>query len=322
MTQDHFVSITYLKHFADSNEKLYVYKKNMEGEKYFYTTPDNVCKMRNGDLLKGTMDENLLKEHLRYFEEKWNRVINNIKEGNFTKYERWFVAGYLATLITINPNRIEGVKKSLKDIVDTERILLSKKYYQENKKMYNALSDIENIKTVVNKNYAKALSFSLALALQYEFFCGKWILFVNNDENTPFITSDNPVCMYYSNFSSYDPIGGFRYFPLSTKFGVFVGVNPYEERKIFNPKKIRTIADLPDTSENIKTGSIKSEDVKQFNDLVIKCAENFIISNKENKHIEQKVEELKNFRMRSKTQVFPVHRGFLNINTIEITDKD
>ena len=102
MPKDHYVAQTYLRHFADGDGLLHVYRKS-DG-KYWQSGPKGVCHEWDGDLIRDFVkDEEMLGKYRAIFEPQWNDAITDLTNGVCDAAVKMAIAGYWANLLVCTP---------------------------------------------------------------------------------------------------------------------------------------------------------------------------------------------------------------------------
>ena len=116
MPRDHYVAQTYLRHFADPDGMLHVYRK-AEG-KYWRCSPKDVCHEWDGDIIRDIVkNEKMLGAYRAIFEPRWNDAITDLKKSICGAAVKMAIAGYRANLLVSTPAWTRrGIKMLIRDL--------------------------------------------------------------------------------------------------------------------------------------------------------------------------------------------------------------
>ena len=288
--KDHFVAQTYLKHFNNPNDLLWVYDKEQVSieEKH----RKKVCREEGGSNNPYFEKERVIEDYLVRLENNWNGALSTFlalfssdSKHSVEEYlkAKSIIAGYLSFLRISLPARVKGGQDLLKNILG---------------KFYEALKAegeippppegmeflIDQIKFEVDPKYPQALGFSNVPDLHKTLYKAPWHV-IFNISDMPFITSDNPVCPYDQDNSGREII----YAPLSPKIAILI--NPF-----LTPSETTNTKDLCDQSFKTKKGD--TDFVWRLNKIIIEWAEKLVIANVNEPKVLVLIQECKNWRYR------------------------
>ncbi len=282
---DHFLSKVYMKPFLPSGEKkLWVYDKQslscrLKGR-------GEICFIRNGSTNK-LIESNprLIEEVLVPIENNWFQMTENLKaflEGTRRRAAylemKKIISEYLAVLIQATPSNKQQRKLATESLIDlTAKILEKQGAFPPRPKELEGV----DLKALITETDWVELIALKGLPKTIERFSQSKFVFLQNNSDTPFVTSDNPVC-YINEGVGHNCI---IYFPLTPQLGLLVATGSAS----FNGSE--------DSSEEC-TVSL----VKKLNQLVIKAAEQYVISSIESEELKELVEKFKNFKQGCVTQ--------------------
>jgi hypothetical protein len=230
MPRDHYVAQTYLRHFADPDGMLHVYRK-AEG-KYWRCSPKDVCHEWDGDIIRDIVkNEKMLGAYRAIFEPRWNDAITDLKKSICGAAVKMAIAGYRANLLVSTPAWTRrGIKMHgynalhrlrAEDILRTEAGKPDTKIKEMLAAFDSGRYRIETKSDAVRAIAAKALmNFAWAL------YNGHWTN-IRNDTGTGFLTSDNPVA--FNDPGPWRPTrkpGLPRYLPLTPCLCLYGFMNP------------------------------------------------------------------------------------------------
>lgn len=296
MPSDHFVSQTYLRNFTNNNGDIFPYYKsgNIIGKA---KKTKSVCCENDGDSNEYFENARILDEYLKIFENVWAKNIENLVNGVIDVEIKFELAGYISYLKNCNPTAkrlgqklISGI---LKPVADN---LLQRE--QSNVESYSEsdLADIKRcleaggLKIDVDKMFAHAMGIEILTDLATNLCRFPWLI-LRNETDIPFITSDNPAVMYFHDDN--------------VQFGeTFVPVTP-RLAILISPTVGKTGVDLDEVMKagnpDDRFGLIKPQYVKEFNKLIIKCAEKTVLHSCRAECLERLVNKYRNWRMETLT---------------------
>jgi len=301
--KDHYVSKTYLKSFCNAQDKLVVYNK--EYGKISEKTTAQICKEAGGSDNQYLEKNRAIEDYLTPIENNWNKSINLFKSNGNVDFQayldaKYIISAYIAYLRNYTPAVVRCHQIDLEALVKTEMKILYKngQLPEPPKELENTLEDIEaNIKVDVDSKYPRAKVAGTLHGSTETIFKSAWMR-VENNSNTPFITSDNPCCLWYNGNSDLPMI----YLPLTPKVAVLV-------KPFINKEDTKHYDHSADDSR-----IAKPEFVKTLNEQVIKHAEEKVISNYKSDEILKEVTAYKDWKFDCKIQKIPFERGELIVS--------
>lgn len=293
MPHDHYIAQTYLRPFADHGGMLHVYRKT-DG-KYWRSSPKGVCHEWDGDLIPDFLkNEGLLGDYRRIFEPAWSDAVKDIENGIFDTTVKLAVAGYWANLMACTPawTRV-GVKIRSADAMRTVRaydVLLTEagKPDAKLKKMLTTL-DAGHYRVEAEPNAIRAHCAVALTKFAWELYNADWLV-IRNNTNTEFITGDNPVAFDDPGPWQWTRKHGLpRYLPFAPRLCLYCFINP------------RGQLNEPDFTQpprgEVQWGSVPIHGVQRINRAVAQCAEEIVISSKDDPAIHALVAECARHRV-------------------------
>ena len=300
--EDHDVAQTYLRSFANDTDKLWVYRKDRPSIKELSTK--SICWEHAGSDNPYFEKNRIIEDYLKIFENGWPKALR-VFASNPTLEEylnaKFIMSGFIAYLRFFPPGPAKAGQQFLEEVVKSEMRQLKKQgLLPAPPKGYEYL--LENIESSlrvdVDKTFAQAQGIRAMIKTCEVFFHSPWMR-VTNSEGIPFVSSDNPACMWYPNPSS----RGVVYFPTSPTTAVLI--NPSTEW----PEGYDQTMDAE--------GPSKPGAATIFNSLIVKSAEKYVVANTNSKTILEMVTEFKNWRYRCTTSVIKINTGELLIPKLQ-----
>lgn len=200
MANDHFIAQTYLKHFGDPAKggMLNAYRKS--DAKQFPCWPADVCHEWDGDLNPEWLKEPaLLGQYRKIFEPLWNAAVAGLLTKELSHQDRFAVAGYVANL-TIAAPAWRRVGVNMHNNLATGFLLFSKemraKHGGNPKLPVQAIEALQRGEIVLDHDveYVKAEFTRQLMTHAWFIYHQNWEV-IENTTAYPYVTSDNPVAI-------------------------------------------------------------------------------------------------------------------------------
>ena len=305
--KDHYVSQTYLRHFASSNGDLVPYYKNAQVVAGKAKVPKSICFETEGDTNKYFQNPRILDEFLPAFENTWNSNIARLENQELDEKAKFEIAGYIAFLRACTPTakrlNQQGIAGILKPV--SYEVMLSTlekgDYLKEEEKscLYEAIQKGElNLK--IDREFAHAQGMQAMVSILCTFYCSDWLVLFNKTD-IPFITSDNPAIFFYQDMQQ--QIAN-TYVPLKPTLALLITPNIDKRRANFEDvKKHRGSKD--------GYGVIKPPYVKIFNEAIVKSAEKIVLHQKKEEWLEKLVRKYSKWGVETIATHIPIGEGTL-----------
>lgn len=303
MSRDHFVPVTYLKNFHDPalKSRVHVYRKRTLS--HVPQLPEKICVERGGDKNPYFPDNTeIVREYLSIIEPRLSSSIHDLISGKEVLDSRFIISGFIAYIVSWSPTARRLFTKTTEGQLEASRPLYAKNASKEiddpedAKKLAEALLD-PNIKLEVDSNFPRALALRNIASTQAAFFGGDWSL-IQNVSKRPFLTSDYPVGKF---FPLKDISLGFSYISLTPMYGVVIRPTLEEQKNDKNEIEFR-----PGTITTRRAGP---NEVSKLNDVIVKSAEDTIISNIESDWIMHLVKKYHDWRVEVINDTLPSGDG-------------
>ena len=296
MTRDHYIAQTYLKHFGDPTIGGMLHACRESSGKTFRCWPRNVCREWDGDRNRRYLAHpELLGEFRALFEPNWNPAVADLLQGNITAQVKFVVAGYMANLMTCTPAWRRVCKKILLDQMRTDAV-----FAMDMHKKYGCLPDlpVDAIEAVergeifldLDSDYIKAVVTRQLLQNTWINYNQEWSI-IHNDTGTAYLTSDNPVAIFYSSRIG-DPVT--RLLPITPHLCLSILFSQdTPELNLKNPEDDLRKRPLGTISRR----EADDESVTFVNELVVKCAEDLVFSSTDSPSSRNLVQRFSGFRI-------------------------
>ncbi len=309
MADDHYVAQTYLKNFTNSDGMLIPYFKNGKAIVGKPKSPKSVCYVPDGSSNSYFSDPRILEEFLTPLENNWNDNLEKLECGEVTPIVKAEIASYLSVLRVNTPTAIrqsqtslEGLVNSTTKFIASQGLFHSDKFSQEfNDEMVARMMNDE-FSCDVNQEYAHAKNIAILDQLPITLCSSDWkVLLANGDK---FLTSDNPLCLYYPGNNA---MVGWFYAPLKPNMALLIRPDPEHSEII----KERRYDELPDG--NVEYGKIKSKFVFTFNQNLVRHAEEKVFFNQKADWVARLVKLNRGWKAVAQVDTLPTPNGQINI---------
>lgn len=307
---DHFVAQTYLRQFTDEPGHLTPYYKNGQvviGKK---KTPRQVCYETDGDSNSYFDNPRILDEYLPHIENPWADNIAKLQAGNVDADCKYEIGAYIAFLRSCTPTAkrlgAKATSANMQPLVDKT---LAEYFHELGETTDEVRSTIKEaiknrkIRAVVDEEYVHAISIQHLVHSAYRFYCSHWLVLLN-ETGIPFITSDNPAGLFYT---EQNPQYVRVFVPLSPTMGVLI----MPDITIARP-----------TIEDVKSYEHPGDDyahpkesfVAILNELTARSAENIVLHSAAEEWVQTLVEMNREWRVENQTFELPYENGMYIIN--------
>lgn len=294
--KDHYIAQTYLRSFSIKGTTRCVNAIRKTDLTILNNIPiGSVCYKVNWSTNPYFLENpRVVEDYLRIFEPKWANCTKMLADGKFDSEIKYFMSGYIAYLRTCTPTAIRlGQGTYSEKVRQTYETIEKKELINPNSKHANAINAIRTnggIKVNVNSDYPKAKGIQVLRGIQERLQSFPWLI-MRNETEIPYITSDNPVCLRYSRNSTFCDF----YIPITPNLAVMI--HPIRNHEL------RSIDSLI---------AVNPEGVNDFNRLVVKCADDMVIFNR-NFGVEELVKEFRDWRVETLLTKFAIGRSSVSI---------
>ncbi|BDV43602.1 hypothetical protein GURASL_25250 [Geotalea uraniireducens] len=320
MPSDHYVSQTYLRSFTDSNGDIFPYYKSGNVIVGKTKKTKSVCCEINGDTNEYFDNVRILDDYLRIFENVWNKNIESLEKGIIDIQIKFELAGYISYLKNCNPTAkrlgqrsISGILKPVADNMLRREQGKIKDYSELDLADIKRCLETWGLKVEVDKMFSHAIGIEILTDMATNLCRYPWLI-MRNETDIPFITSDNPAVMYFHN----DNVQfGETVVPLTPRLAILI-----------SPTDGQTDVELDDVlkagNPHDRFGLVKPKYVKEFNKLIIKCAEKTVLHSCRVEWLEKLVNKYRNWQMETLTDTLVTSKEVCVINRprpVEISKK-
>jgi len=294
MPKDHYVSQTYLSNFSNEDGFLIPYYKGGFSTVGKRKSTSSVCFEIDGDVNNQFSDPRIVDGYLKLFENNWTSHVTALKNMDGSLDTKYGIAGYISFLQRCTPTAKRLAQNYLTHSIQplAERIIKrginDPKLDPDIRDTFRSHQDKKLIDVTVTREHVHAMAITKLVDTTNHLFCSNWLVLFNNTE-IPFITSDNPVVLYYGDNHNNQAK---TFIPLSPKIGVLI--TPYPSDTPPTKKDMEEFDHNNDLNRDIK-----EEYVHVFNELIVRSAENIVLHSKQEEWIIKLVEKNNTWRMES-----------------------
>lgn len=310
MPLDHFVSQVYLKNFSDPEDgQLYAIKKSDLEE--FRCRPKDVCRVQEGSTNEFLNDPRAVEEFLKEIEPDWNKAVAQLGEQALNHNGIVTIAGMVAYITSCSPTgmrmhseplqkQVELVAKSL----DASGQIPKPPPELEGESLTELIEN-GKIRVAIDEKFPQAIGISQILGLTENFGNMHWEILINEQGDSPFLTSDFPVAVEHVG----DNVPINRIFPILPKLAI---------RMIPKRLEVSKHDDLRFKQFSSSQKKLHAGEVRSCNQLIVRSAENLVFHHKKLGWFRRFVERNRHFRVEAVTETIPAPTGNLLMSQTKI----
>jgi hypothetical protein len=311
MPLDHYVSQVHLKNFysRDLSDLMYAIRKS--DLKKFRTRSQDVCRIEDGSTNAYLKEDRAVEDFLKEIEPRYNEAIKKIKGGALDNETALAISGFAAYVATCSPCAIRLNSAPLKAVVESEAALLDKQGQIEKApdvlggKSITELLEEGAVKITIDEKFPQAIGISNILHLTSVFGNSFWEVLPNNEDDSPYFTSDFPAAMEVVGINS--PIN--RLLPLAPDLAIRIwpDINLSDKAPDLTFKNLRTVV-----------RKLKRKDVVQINKTIVRCAEDLLFYRDDRDWVAKFVSKNRSYQIEPITQKLETDSGHMLISTHRI----
>jgi hypothetical protein len=299
MALDHYVSQVHLKNFYSPALDGLMYAVRKSDLKRFPAKSQDVCRIEDGSTNAYLTKDRAIEEFLKEVEPRYNASLAKLRENKMDQEAIASLAGFVAYIVACSPTAMRLHSGPLKAQLEAAAAILDKQGVIPNapeilgeKSITELLAD-GSVKFTVDPKYPQAIGIANILHHTSVFGNSSWEILHNDEEESPFFTSDYPAAM--ETFDINTPIN--RVVPFAPD--VAVRIKP----------------DITFAKFNATSRHLKRAEVLEINRLLVRCAEDMIFFRDDRDWIEGFVSKNRRYRIEPVTHKLPHGTGDLLVST-------
>jgi hypothetical protein len=311
MALDHYVSQVHLKNFYSPTPDGLMYAIRKSDLKRFPTKSQDVCRIEEGSTNAYLSKDRAIEEFLKDVEPRYNASLAKLRENKMDQEAIASLAGFAAYVVTCSPTAMRLHSGPLKAqleaaaaILDKQGVIPKAPEILGEKSVTELLAD-GTVKFTVDPKYPQALGIANILHHTSVFANSPWEILHNDEEESPFFTSDYPAAI--ETFDINTPIN--RIVP----FAPDIAVRIKPDISLSGTKPDITFAKFKATSRHLKRA-----EVLEINRLLVRCAEELIFFRDDREWVDEFVSKNRRYRIEAVTHKLPHGTGHLLVSTHRI----
>lgn len=313
MALDHYVSQVHLKNFYASELGEAFYASRKQAVRIFPQSSSNVCRIEQGSTNEYLLEDRAVEEVLKTVEPYYNESVAQLENDSITQKSVYVIACFVSYILTCSPAAMRIQSQPLKAAVEeTSKIaeLIEKLPISPPSlggKSLSELIDSGEIKVEIDPKYPQAIGITGILSSTNVFGNSCWEILHNPFPESPFFTSDFPVCIERSK----DPRVLNRIIPLT----------PFLAIRILPDIEIdRESPDLNFNKFRRRIKKLNRRQIAAINQGIVRCAESMIFSQTNSSWVSRFIERNANYRIETFTRKIPSGRGTLMLSSQRIAE--
>lgn len=311
MPLDHYVSQVHLKNFYSPalGELMYAVKKS--DLKLFQCNSKSVCRIESGNTNPYLKDERAIEDFLRDVEPAYNPSVSKLQMNEIDQKAIYTIAGFAAYVtccapaaMRIHSEPLKGVLESTAVILDRQNLLSKAPPSLGSKSLPELLAD-GTVHFTIDPKYPQALGIDTIIGRIAIWGNSKWEILINDNSDSPFLTSDFPVAIEETN--DWRVLN--RIVPLTPSLAI---------RIIPDIALSGTKPGLSFEKFTYRMRKLQRHEIIEINRLIVRSAEDMIFYNDDHEWIAGFVAKNCHYRIEGMCDRVPYGRGFLNISTQRI----
>jgi hypothetical protein len=308
MPLDHYVSQVHLKNFYSPALDGHMFAIRKSDLKKFPCASQDVCRIEDGSTNAYLKEDRAIEDFLLDVEPKYNASVAKLRDDKIDQECIYAVAGFVAYVAACSPTAMRINTAPLQGTIAAEIAILDKQGLLEKAppslggKSATELLAEGAIRSVVDPKFPQAISISNVTHFVSVFGNSRWEILHNNDEESPFFTSDYPVAIETTS----DRRILNKIAPLTPNLAV---------RIMPNIAMSGADPDLSFAKFSHTRRTLKHHEVRNINRLLVQCAEDIIFHRDQRDWIEKFVAKNRHYRIDTVTSQIPQGTGFLVLSS-------
>ena len=313
MALDHYISQVHLKNFyaPELGEAFYASRK--QAVRIFPQSSNNVCRIEQGSTNEYLLENRAVEEVLKTVEPYYNESVAQFENDSISKESVYVIACFVSYILTCSPAAMRIHSQPLKAVVEeTSKVaeLIEKLPVSPPSLGGKSLSDLiisGDVSVAIDPKYPQAIGITGILSSTNVFGNSYWEILHNPFPESPFFTSDFPVCIE----SGKDPRVLNRIIPLTPFLAVRIhpDIEISRESPDFNFNKFRR-----------RINKLNWRQVAAINKRLVRCAESMVFSQTDSPWVRKFIERNANYRIETFTRKIPSGKGTLMLSSQRIAE--
>jgi len=198
---DHYVSQVHLRNFYSPTPGGLMHAIRKSDLKRFPCNSESVCRIEEGNTNAYLRNNRAIEEFLMAVEPKYNASVAKLRDGQIDPECIYAVAGFVGYVASCAPAAMRIHTGPLKSQLQAEAAILDRQGLLPKapavlgSKTLSELLDDGTVHFEVDTKFPQAIGIDTIVSRVSIYGNSHWEILVNNDEHSPFFTSDYPVAL-------------------------------------------------------------------------------------------------------------------------------
>lgn len=313
MALDHYVSQVYLKRFysTDLGDRMYAIRKR--DQHAFTAQAKDVCRIEEGNSNPYLTEERAIEEFLKDIEPNYNRSIDKILANKIDEECIHTISGFIAYLIVCSPAGMRIQAEAMKGLLlgaisDMEAEgKLTPPPPELGKASISELLESGAVELTVDHKYPQAVGITKILHMTALYGNFHWEFLINQEEDSPFFTSDFPV--------------GFEPTRHPRVLNRVIPLTPRLAARVFPQWGLdRKNVDFSLSGFRYRMRRLTRSEVLSINRLIVRCAEKLVFYSKDQPWIGNFVRKNSGYRLETRPREVELEDGNYLIGIVELVE--
>jgi hypothetical protein len=297
---DHYVPQAYLRQWVCSEHKtLHVFNKSTLTD--FNAGTNKVCSINGGSTNIFLTNQRQIEDFLETFEDEYLNAITALCQHNYDQTHLMTICRFIAAISACSPTARRIHLPMLHESLKVSSEIIDRKGYLP-KLRGEGISELlrsERAKIRVHDRFAESLIIPEVEKLAISFSNCNWELFFNRRAGENFLTSDYPIGLQIGR--GY-PQWNEKIVPLSPTLAVRIESTPLtQEHTAFK-------------SYSIKAKQVTKKTACEFNRIIVRSAENFVIYNTHSPSFQDFLKRNSAYSLQQATKILELPKGKMSLN--------
>ena len=313
MALDHYVSQVHLKNFyaPELGGRMYAIRK--EGLKTYQCDSYSQCRIEDGSTNSYLQEPRIIEEFLRDVEPRYNAALEKLRAGQLDAASIFAISGFAAYVESCSPAGMRIHSNPLRKTLEVTAELLEKNGHLPplpSELGGGSLRELLNsgrVQFTIDPKYPQSIGIQTIIKRLSLWGNSRWDILINDDENSPFFTSDYPVAIEPGE----RPGTVNRFVPLAPNLAIRIMPNLDE----------RGIVDLEFRNLRIRRVRATKQQIAAVNMAIVQGAETTVYYSSARPWIPSFVEKYADFHIETKTLKVPHGNGYMLVSTMAVGRK-